>query len=385
MSLRIFHLSDLHIGLKLFNYDLREDQIHIFDQIVKAAEEKKPDAIIIAGDIYDKAVPSAEAVDVFDYFLSEIAKALPNTHIMMISGNHDSASRINVFRKVLRRRNIHMIGIPPRMEDEYIEKVVLQDEYGDVNFYLLPFVKPSMVRNITGSDENGNSLSYNEAIHRLIERENIDVEIRNVLVSHQFYLPQGMKAEEVERSDYEVRTVGNIDSICGDVLEVFDYAALGHIHKPMKVGSDFYRYCGTPMQYSISESGQTKGIIMVDFGPKGEISTEVIELKPLRYVRSVRGELEEVLMHPSDDFVSVVLTDKKDLDVIDMKDRLRQAFPYLLEIQRTGMRSVSYSKDFTEEKELDMYELCSSFLDDLDDEEKKLLKDVINTVEGVRA
>ncbi len=157
--MRFFHLSDLHIGLKLINRDLREDQEYIFDQITDYVKKEAPQALVIAGDIYDKAVPSAEAVEVFEMT------------IMIISGNHDSGPRINCFRDVLSRQNVHMIGIPPKTGEEFIEKVILQDAYGNVNFYLLPFVKPSMVKEITGTDENGNNLSYDETIHRLIERE----------------------------------------------------------------------------------------------------------------------------------------------------------------------------------------------------------------------
>ena len=242
--MKFFHLSDLHIGLKLMNRDLREDQEYILKKITEYAEEEKPDAVVIAGDIYDKAVPSAEAVEVFDHFIKELTEAVPEAVIMMISGNHDSAPRVNCFRSVLSRQNLYMVGQPPRKEDEYIEKVTLQDKYGNMNFYLLPFVKPSMVKNIVGTDENGNNLSYNDTVHKLVQRENINAEERNVLVSHQFYLPTGKKAEEIERMESEIRTVGNIDEVSVDVLEIFDYAALGHIHKPMKVGTGKRDPCG---------------------------------------------------------------------------------------------------------------------------------------------
>ena len=206
---------------------MREDQEYILSEVIEVAGREKPDAIVIAGDIYDKAVPSAEAVEVFDCFLEKLTEAAPEAVIMMISGNHDSAPRIDCFRKVLSRQNVYMVGQPPRMETEYIEKVVLKDEYGKVNFYLLPFVKPSMVKQVVGVDENGNNLSYNETLHRLIGREKINSDERNVLVSHQFYLPSGKNAEDVERMDSEMRTVGNIDEVSADVLEKFDYAALG--------------------------------------------------------------------------------------------------------------------------------------------------------------
>ena len=383
--MKLFHLSDLHIGIHLLNRDLREDQEFIFDQITALAEKEKPEVILIAGDLYDKAVPSAEAVELFDRFIGSLTDKLPETEIMMISGNHDSAGRINCFRNVLSRQKIHMIGYPPRKPEEKIEKVVLQDEYGPLNIYLLPFVKPSMIKAITGTDSNGNNLSYNDAMHRLLEREEIDKTQRNILVSHQFYLPKGKNPDEVERMESEIRSVGNVDVIYADVLEPFDYAALGHIHKPMKVGSEVYRYCGTPLPYSIDEAGQQKGIIMIEAGQKGQIETKVLPLTPLRQVRMIKGNLEEVLEKACEDYVTVVLKDKEDLDVIDMQDRLRHAFPNLLEIRRETIRKVDYARDFNPREHLDPYELCASFLENIhmNEEEEALLKDVINTVMGV--
>ena len=382
--MKFFHLSDLHIGLKLINRDLREDQEYIFEQITEAVRRKKPDAIVIAGDIYDKAVPSAEAVEVFDHFTGVLKEAAPKAVIMMISGNHDSGPRVNCFRSVLNHQNIHMIGMPPQKEGEHIEKVILQDEYGPVNFYLLPFVKPSMVKMITGTDENGNNLSYNETVHRLIQRENVDETQRNILVSHQFYLPAGKKAEDVERMESEICTVGNIDQVSADILKKFDYAALGHIHKPMKVGSECVRYCGTPLACSVSEAGQEKGIVVVDIKEKGQLHTEVLPLVPLRQVKVVRGTLEQVLTQACKDYVAVVLTDKADLDVIDMQDRLRLSFPGLLEIRRENGRMADYSEKMAPEKLLDPFELCCQFLNETDEQEKEILKDIINTVQGVK-
>ena len=381
--MKFFHLSDLHIGLKLFNRDLREDQEYILQQITDLAVKERPDAVLIAGDIYDKAIPSAEAVEVFDHFISGLSSALPDMAVMLISGNHDSGPRVNCFRSVLSRQNVYMIGLPPRMPEEHIEKAVLTDEYGDVNFYLLPFVRPSMVKQITGVDENGNNLSYNDTLRRLIEREEIDQSQRNVIVSHQFYLPSGTKAEEVERMDSEIRTVGNIDEVSADILGQFDYAALGHIHKPMKAGSEFCRYCGTPLACSVSETGQQKGIIMVELGKKGSRKTTVLPLKPLRQVRVIRGDLAEVLKQECSDYVTVILTDKVDLDVLDMQDKIRSAFPNLLEIRRETLRRADYMRGYGAQEELDPFELCCAFLKETDDEEKELLRDVINTVQEV--
>lgn len=382
--MKLFHLSDLHIGLKLFQRDLLQDQEYILGQVAAYARKERPDVIVVAGDIYDKAVPSAEAVSLFDHFLSELTRDLPETVIMLISGNHDSAPRVNVFRHILSQQKIYMIGLPPMNPEEHIEKVTLQDSFGSVNFYLLPFVRPSMVKLIVGTDENGNSLSYNDTIHRLIEREEINSDERNVLVSHQFYLPVGTDPEQVERMDSEIRTIGNIDEVRADVLERFDYAALGHIHKPMQVGGRQYRYCGTPLACSVSEAEQQKNIVMVELREKGEQEISLLPLTPMRKVKVIRGTLEEVLRQGCQDYVTVLLTDKVDLDVIDMQERVRYAFPNLLEIRREGMRKADYGTGVIEEADMDPFELCCSFLREPDCREQELLRDVLNTVQEVQ-
>lgn len=380
--MKFFHLSDLHIGLKLINRDLKEDHEYILKQIIDRAAEERPDAILIAGDIYDKAVPSAESTEIFDEFINNITSALPKASIMIISGNHDSAARLNCFRNLLSKNNLYMIGVPPVTPDEYIQKVSLNDEYGKVNFYLLPFVKPSTVRRVLGTEEN---LSYNETVHRLIKRENIDLNERNVIVSHQFYLPKGKSADDTERMDSEIRTVGNIDEVSADILECFEYAALGHIHKPMVVGDPKIRYSGTPIACSVSEAGQSKGIVSVEmFGKNDGLKIKTIPLEPLRNVRVVKGTLNEVLNETCNDYVTVILTDKYDINIIDMQEKLHRAFPYLLEIRREIYRKADYESENIEETVLEPYELCCSFLKDLDENEKRILSDVINTVQGVK-
>ena len=380
--MKLIHLSDLHLGKRVNEFSMIEDQKYILNEILRIIDKEAPDGVLLAGDLYDSPVPSAEAVQLFDRFLTQLAeRKIP---VYAISGNHDSAVRVNCYRSVLARQRLHMIGLPPVQPEEYIEKVVLRDAYGSVNFYLLPFVKPSMVKQVVGVDENGNNLSYNETLHRLIGREKINSDERNVLVSHQFYLPSGKNAEDVERMDSEMRTVGNIDEVSADVLGNFDYAALGHIHKPMKVGSELYRYCGTPLACSVSEAQQQKGIIMVEMGVKGEVKTTILPLEPLRQVKVVKGTLEEVLKESCKDYVTVILTDKADLDVIDMQERIRLAFPNLLEIRRENQRKTDYTRTLQTEELLDPYELCCSFLKDLDEEEKMILQDVLHTVQGVK-
>lgn len=380
--MRLFHLSDLHIGLKLLNRDMREDQEYILERVAALAAEKKPDVVLIAGDIYDKSVPSAEAVEVFDRFVGQLREAVPGAAVMMISGNHDSASRVDCFRGILSGQGLYMIGKPPVRKGEKMERVTLEDAYGRVHFYLLPFVKPGMVRDITGTREDGSLLSYHEALKKLMEREDIEASERNVFVSHQFYVPAGKSAGEVERMDSEIRTVGNIDEVGAELLDVFDYAALGHIHRPMKVGGERARYCGTPLAASVSEAGQEKAILMVDLEEKGKVTVTPLPLVPLRKVTVIKGKLEDVLEQSCEDYVSVLLTDKVDLDVIDMKERLHLAFPNLLEIRRETERRADYGGEADREILLDPFELCCLFLKDMDAEEEKIITDIINMVKG---
>ena len=381
--MKFFHLSDLHLGLRLFTRDLREDQEYILNKIVEAAEKEQPDAVVIAGDIYDKAVPSAESVELFDSFLTGLTKAAPEAAIMMISGNHDSAVRVNCFRSVLGRQGIHMIGLPPADPEEHIAVITLEDAFGPVHFWLLPYIRPSMVKNVIGTEENGSSFSYAETLKRMLARENVDPQERNVIVSHQFYLPRGRNASDVERMSSEIVTVGDIDSVSAELLEPFDYAALGHIHKPMTVGSRIYRYCGTPMPYSVDEAGQDKGVIMADMGEKGSVETTVLPLEPLHKVRTEEGTLEEVLSRPSEDYVTVILTDTAEHDIYDMHDRLYDAFPNLLEIRRPELEKKARTVRTEEFRDMSEYELCCEFMGEASDDEKQLLTELINEVKGM--
>ncbi|MBR2214182.1 MAG: exonuclease SbcCD subunit D [Selenomonadaceae bacterium] len=380
--MKFFHLSDLHLGLKLMQRDLREEQEYILGQVAAAVKAEKPDALIIAGDIYDKAIPSAEAVTLFDWFIGELMAAKADLCIMAISGNHDSAPRVNVFRHILARQHFHLVGLPPQSAAESIAQVTLEDDFGKVHFYLLPFVRPSMMRRVLEVPE-GEDLSYDETVRRLLAREKILAKDRNVLVSHQFYLPLGAEAADIPREDSEIITVGNIDTVRADVLSPFDYAALGHIHRPMKVGAEKIRYSGTPLAYSVSEAGQAKGIVTVELKEKGKMNIDTIPLKPRRAVRTLRGTLEELLRAASEDYVTLVVTDPEDIDVIDMQDRLKKAFPFHLDIRRETARAVNYEAAAEGQSvKLSPMELMDAFLPDLTAEERQVLQDVVNAVQG---
>ncbi|MCM1497585.1 MAG: exonuclease SbcCD subunit D [Clostridium sp.] len=374
------HLSDLHIGIHLHNYDLKDDQRYILNQIIQYADEEQPDAVVIAGDIYDKSVPSAEAVEVFDGFITELRRVKADMPIMLIAGNHDSPQRIDCFRNILKEEQVYMVGLPPQAPDEYIEKVTITDGYGPVHFYLLPFVKPFFLRGIFGE----RTISYDEALHLLLERENINLAERNVLVSHQFFVKDRACAEQVERAETEVYTIGNIDSVTSDCLAPFDYAALGHIHKPMQVERETVRYCGTPMAYSVSEENQEKAVLVVTLAQKGQTpAIRHLPLIPYRRVCTRKGTLEEVTAVPSDDYIWVSLTERSDLDITDMQQRLREAFPHLLGVRNEY--AVSFAAEDVEMeqiKEQSAFELFMQFCPELDGEEQQIIKEVINKVQG---
>ncbi len=384
--MRFFHLSDLHLGIKLYEHDLLKDQKAILDEIVALTRQYQPDAVVFAGDIYDRSVPPVEAVALFDDFMTQLRAALPNGEIMLISGNHDSAQRLDVFRSELSDRGIHMIGNPPLQKGETIERVTLTDDFGAVNFYLLPFVRPGMVRNVVDTKENGDNLSYPEAFSRLLALSPLNPDERNVLVSHQFFLPDGGDAANIERAENEVKQVGNVDAIPASLIADFDYAALGHIHKPMKVGSETLRYCGTPMPYSLSEENQQKGILMVEMGAKGDVQTTVLPLHPVHQVRKLRATREALLSGASEDFVSICVTDAEAVEMVGLRELLRERYPNLLELRREREETVELAALQERTETLSPYELCLQFAGErLNAEEKSLLTEVMNAMKEENA
>lgn len=390
--MKFLHTSDLHIGLRLKNYDLYEEQKDVLNQMINAVKKYKPDAFIIAGDIYDKSIPSSDAVHLFDEFITGLKNALPQMAIMMISGNHDSRQRTGCYGRILSNQKIYVsTGLTEdegeisdnqmeQSENIHFIKIELNDEFGKVNFYLVPFIKPAYVRHILLED----GLSYEEAFKKMILRENIDYSDRNVLVSHQFFINR-KNNEEVERMPSEIVTVGNIDAISSETIMRFDYAALGHIHKPMKAGAEHLRYCGTPFPYSIDEAGQEKGILLVTMnGKNDDIIIEEIPLVPLHNVRKISGKLEDVLKEKSSDFVSITITDDEDLDTVDMQVKLKANYERLCEIRRSASKIREYEKfDLTDlEDELEPFDMFSAFYKDMSDDEKEIVQEVINEVTG---
>ncbi len=382
--MKFFHLSDLHIGKQLHRYSMAAEQRDILDQLVALAKEEQPDAVIVAGDIYDSAVPSAESVSLFDHFLTALSELKPQPDIFLIAGNHDSARRLDFASSILARHHVHIAGMPPVREDEFIKRVTLTDAYGEVDFYLLPFVKPSYVRGLFPEE----TLTYDLAVRRLLERETICEERRNVMISHQFYTA-GASGPAV--CDSEVRLVGGIENVDVSILQPFDYAALGHIHRPQKIGSERYRYCGTPLAYSVSEAGEEKSVTVVELLEKGEAPVlRTLPLISLRQVRKLVGTLADILAGADacsrDDYVSITLTDE--VEAYQPKERLEECFDHILEIRIDNARTRNILSFTKETESLDPYEaFCRFFTEingrELTEQEDMLLKRIWETEQEV--
>ena len=386
--MKFFHLSDLHIGKQLHRYNLKEDQQVILKEVITYAKELRPDAIVIAGDIYDKSVPSAEAVNVFDEVLTDLSEITPEIPILIISGNHDSPDRLKYASEILKRHHIYLAGNVPERPEEHIEKVTLHDAYGEVDFYLLPFMKPAYVKNIF---VDGTPETYSDAVKEIIKREKIDYkDKRNVLVSHQFYV--GEKAESPETCDSEVFSVGGIDNVDIGSVKEFDYVALGHLHGAQCIGKPEIRYCGTLLKYSVSESTQNKSLTVVTLKAKGEKpEIENYPLHPLRDVRKKKGTLDEIIKEAQetekDDYISITLTDE--IDPYKPKEQLERIFSHILEIRVDNQRTRTKLKEM--EEELVMKDPFTSFAEfykemqgrEMNGEEETIMKEIFDKAKGV--
>ena len=328
--MKLLHLSDLHLGIRIKNYSLYEDQKYILDEILRIVDEEKPDGVLIAGDIYDKPFPPENDVTLFDYFLVELAKKKVETFI--ISGNHDSAERLAFGERLIAVIGIHLSPV----YNGVIRPLPLHDEYGTVNIYMLPFIKPSDVRRFL-PDRTVNS--YNDAMRAAIEEMHIDPAERNVLVAHQFVT--GAVRSESESSRI---VVGNLDNVDAEVMDCFDYVALGHIHGPQQIGSQKIRYCGTPLKYSFSEVNHQKSVTVAQLGEKGQLTIRTVPLRPLRDMRVLRGRFEELTSrsfyegttYPGD-YLHIILTDE--MYITGALDKLRLIYPFIMKFEYDNIRS----------------------------------------------
>jgi exonuclease SbcD len=337
------------------------EQKHVFKQIIGYIKTENPAAVVIAGDVYDRAIPSVEAVQAFDDFLTELAHE--NVAVILISGNHDSPERIHYASRLLTDKHIYFYGA----FDGSIHKIMLPDEHGDVTFWLLPFIKPSAVRGMFGEKEIE---SYDDAIAAAIETGDIDYTSRNVLVSHQFYTKTSVTPM---RSESELTPVGGLDAVDAGIIEGFDYIALGHLHGRQSISSEHIRYCGSPIKYSFSEWQQEKTVTLVEMGVKGNMTIKALPFTSLHDMREIRGEMDKLMSNEvssladKEDYLRVILTDED--EIIDPMGKLRSVYPNIMSLDfensRTSIDITAITTDTEAVEKLSAYELFGEFFLDI--------------------
>ena len=359
--MKLIHISDLHIGKRVHEFSMIEDQRYILNQIGDIIENVKADGVLIAGDVYDKSVPSAEAVQVFDSFLTRLSgEGIP---VYVISGNHDSAERLSFGAELLKESGIYI----SRVYDGEIRTIETEDEYGPLYIHLLPFLKPSVVRHAL---EREDMATCQEAVEAALEKLKADPEKRNVLVAHQFVLGAG-------RCDSEEISVGGLDQIDGRVFDGFDYVALGHIHSPQHVGKETIRYCGTPLKYSFSEAGHKKSVTVAEFKEKGNVEIKTIPLTPRLDLRKIKGTYLEVTDRKAYteenryDYMQITLTDEEDIP--NAMARLRTIYPNLMSLayDNTRTRENREIQGLQEQSRKTELELFGEFFEKLNNEPMK--------------
>lgn len=372
--MKFIHLSDLHLGIRVNDFSMSEDQRYILDRILDIIDSEAPDGIIIAGDIYDKSMPPAEAVAMFDDFISSIAERKIKTFI--ISGNHDSAERIAFGSRIMNAGGIYLSPV----YNGDIKPVVMEDEYGAVNIYMLPFVRPSAVRAFYPDDDTD---SYSSAVETAVKHMNADFSQRNIIITHQF-------VTGAVRSDSEDISVGGTDNVSADIFADFDYTALGHIHKPQNIGS--VRYCGTPLKYSFSEAKQDKSVTVIELGKKGYVNVRTVKLIPLRDMTELKGSYEELMKKSfyddtgyTEDYVHITLTDENDIP--DAVSKLRLVYHRLMKMDYDNARTKKQSiiEGMTSAREADPEKLFGEFFESqnnvpMNDEQAAFVSGIIKEV-----
>ena len=325
--MKFIHLSDLHLGKRVNEYQMLDDQAYILKKIINIIDDEVPDGVIIAGDIYDKSVPSAEAVGLFDDFLVRLAKR--KLEVFIISGNHDSPERIAFGSRIMDASGIHLSPV----YDGKILPFSMQDEHGTVDIYMLPFIKPAHVRMFCDEEIS----SYTDAINYVISNLDIKPKNRNIIVTHQF-------VTGASRSESEEISIGGSDNVNADVFAPFDYVALGHIHSPQNCGSDHIRYCGTPLKYSFSEAKDHKSVTVVELAEKGKVSYRTVELVPQHDLVELKGTYAELTLKSfyegstwQEDYTHITLTDEEDIP--DVIGKLRTIYHRLMKLDYDNKRT----------------------------------------------
>lgn len=330
--MKLVHISDLHLGKRVNEFSMLEEQKYILEKIIEIISDELPNALVIAGDIYDKAVPSAEAVQLFDSFLVSVSSL--NVPVFAISGNHDSAERIAFGSRLMKLSGVYLSPV----YNGAAEPVELQDDLGSVFIYMLPFIKPSTAR---GFFPNMEIESYDDAVRTAVKQMNIDLSKRNVIIAHQF-------VTGAERCESESISVGGLDDVGADIFAQFDYAALGHIHGSQRILSDTIRYCGTPLKYSFSEIRHNKSVTVVTMRAKGDVDIDTIPLVPLHNMREIKGSYMEVTSRSfyteknRNDYLHVTLTDEQ--DVPEAIGKLRVIYPNIMTLDYDNTRTRSQTE-----------------------------------------
>ena len=377
--MRIMHLADLHLGRTILEQSLIEDQKYILDEIIELAIDKKVDLILIAGDVYDKSIPSVEAVNLFSKFLTSLYKK--NIKVCVISGNHDSKDRLSFGNELFIDNGIYIEGVF-NGELKYIE---LEDEYGKLNIYMLPFVKPVDVRKYYPDEKID---SYDDAVRCIIKNTKIDKKGRNIIMVHQFVTGSNI---DIERSDSETISLGGIDNVDINNFIDFDYVAMGHIHGPQRLLRDTARYAGSPLKYSFSEVNQKKSIPIINFRGKDDIEFELVSLLPLRDMRIIKGPIDKLLDKDVykdtnlDDYICAVITDND--YVVDAIGKLRDVYKNILKVSYDNDRTnIDNDIDIQNiNKDLSPIELFSDFYKmqnniDIDKKRERIVNDIIKEV-----
>ena len=327
--MKLMHLSDLHLGKIVNGFSMLEDQKYILEQILELARSEKPDGVLIAGDVYDKRVPAAEAVGVLDGFLTDLAQIAP---VLLISGNHDSAERLAFGGRLMTAAGVYVSPV----YDGNVRTVELTDEFGPVRIHLLPFLKPVQVRRFFPEAEIAN---YTDAVRTALSHIDRADGARHVLVTHQLVTGAAL-------CDSEELSIGGSENVDPEVFEGFDYVALGHLHGPQRAGGDHIRYCGTPLKYSFSEEKHHKSVTFVTLGEKGCVETDTRPLKPLRDLKTIRGTYQELMARSyyqntdlPESYLHIVLTDEE--DVPEALGRMRQVYPYIMKLTYDNTRTRS--------------------------------------------
>lgn len=353
--MKFIHLGDLHLGKNVNEFSMIEDQRFILNQILDIIKNKEVDAVLIAGDIYDRTIPSEEAVHLFDAFLTRLAKMKKT--VFAISGNHDSDERLQFGSRLFRTENIFISG---KYEGE-TEKITVQDEYGPVHIFLMPYVKASRVAHFFPEEKIH---SYEEAFRTVIERCNVNTEERNIIVVHQFVTG---KSEDpaLSGSESAILNVGTIDKIGADCFEPFDYVAMGHIHSCQAVGKETVRYSGSPLKYSLNEREihSTKTVPVVTLKEKGKVQIETVPLHPLREIRHLKGHLNDLISHAEDqeDYIYVTLTDEEPF--YDAMARIQEIYPNTMKLDydNSMTRAIQNDEDEHRTEDKSFHELMQEF------------------------